>query len=90
MYRARAVFKAEKILIVTQKYHLYRAVYNARKLGLDAYGFDREELQYPIYNDLRESAARVKDFFYCIAKPEPTYLGDEIPVKTASATLTDG
>ncbi|MCH5190164.1 MAG: YdcF family protein [Oscillospiraceae bacterium] len=90
MYRARDVFKAEKMLIVTQKYHLYRAVYNARKLGIDAYGFDREELQYPIYNDLRESAARVKDFFYCIAKPEPTYLGEEIPVKTASATLTDG
>lgn len=90
MYRARDVFKAEKMLIVTQKYHLYRAVYNARKLGLDAYGFDREELQYPIYNDLRESAARIKDFFYCIAKPEPTYLGEEIPVKTASATLTDG
>lgn len=90
MYRARDVFKAEKMLIVTQKYHLYRAVYNARKLGIDAYGFDREELQYPIYNDLRESAARIKDFFYCIAKPEPTYLGEEIPVKTASATLTDG
>lgn len=89
MYRARDVFKAEKILIVTQKYHLYRAVYNARKLGLDAYGYDREELDYPIYNDIRESAARVKDFFYCIAKPLPTYLGDEIPIKTASATLTD-
>ena len=90
MYRARDVFKTEKMLIVTQKYHLYRAVYNARKLGIDAYGFDREELKYPIYNDLRESAARVKDFFYCIAKPEPTYLGEEIPVKTASATLTYG
>lgn len=89
MYRARDVFKAEKMLIVTQKYHLYRAVYNARKLGIDAYGFDREEKQYPIYNDVREAAARVKDFFYCIAQPEPTYLGEEIPVKTASAAQTD-
>lgn len=89
MYRARDVFKAEKMLIVTQKYHLYRAVYNARKLGIDAYGFEREELKYPIYNDVREAAARVKDFFYCIAQPEPTYLGEEIPVKTASASRTD-
>lgn len=89
MYRARDVFKVEKTLIITQKYHLYRAVYNARKLGIEAYGFDREELQYPIYNDLRESAARVKDFFYCIAEPAPTYLGDEIPIKTASAMQTD-
>lgn len=89
MYRARDVFKTEKMLIVTQKYHLYRAVYNARKLGIDAYGYYREERQYPIYNDVREAAARVKDFFYCIAQPEPTYLGEEIPVKTANAALTD-
>lgn len=89
MYRARDVFKAQKVLIVTQKYHLYRAVYIARTLGLDAYGFDREELDYPVTNDLREAAARVKDFFYCIAKPAPTYLGEEIPIKTASASLTD-
>ena len=42
-----------------------------------------------ITNNIREAAARVKDFFYCIEKPEPTYLGEEIPIKTASASLTD-
>lgn len=89
MYRARDVFKVEKTLIITQKYHLYRAVYNARKLGLDAYGYYREEKIYSVKNDIREAAARVKDFFYCISQPEPTYLGEEIPIKTASATLTD-
>lgn len=89
MYRARDVFKAQKVLIVTQKYHLYRAVYIARQLGIEAYGLDREELKYPITNNIREAVARVKDFFYCIAKPEPTYLGEEIPIKTASASLTD-
>lgn len=89
MYRARDVFKVEKTLIITQKYHLYRAVYNARKLGIDAYGYLREEKIYSVGNDIRESAARVKDFFYCISQPEPTYLGEEIPIKTASATLTD-
>lgn len=89
MYRARDVFKVEKTLIVTQKYHLYRAVYNARKLGIDAYGYYREEKIYSVKNDIREAAARVKDFFYCIEKPKPTYLGEEIPIKTASATLTD-
>ncbi len=89
MYRARDVFKAQKVLIVTQKYHLYRAVYIARQLGIEAYGLDREELKYPITNNIREAAARVKDFFYCIAEPEPTYLGEEIPIKTASASLTN-
>ncbi len=88
MYRARDVFQVEKMLIVTQKYHLYRAVYNARKLGIDAYGFEMEILKYPIYNDMRESLARVKDFFYCIAQPEPTYLGEAIPISSSGA-LTD-
>lgn len=88
MYRARDVFQVEKMVIVTQKYHLYRAVYNARKLGIDAYGFAADRLEYPIYNDVREALARVKDFFYCIAQPEPTYLGDPISIH-ASGALTD-
>ena len=88
MYRARDIFQVEKMVIVTQKYHLYRAVYNARKLGIDAYGFAADRLEYPIYNDVREALARTKDFFYCIVQPEPTYLGEEIPI-SASGSLTD-
>ena len=57
MYRARDVFQVEKMVIVTQEYHLYRAVYNARKLGIDAYGFAADRLEYPIYNDVREALA---------------------------------
>ena len=88
MYRARDVFQVEKMVIVTQKYHLYRAVYNARKLGIDAYGFAADELRYPIYNDIREALARTKDFFCCIIQPEPTYLGEKIPIY-ANGSLTD-
>lgn len=88
MYRAKDIFEVESMLIVTQTYHLYRAVYNARKLGIDAYGFAADKLQYPIYNHIREIAARSKDFIWCIIKPEPTYLGDKIPI-SGSATLTD-
>lgn len=88
MYRARDVFQVEKVLIVTQKYHLYRAVYDARKLGLDAYGYKAENLLYPVINDVREAAARVKDFVWCIFKPEPTFLGEAIPISSSGA-LTD-
>lgn len=88
MYRARDVFKVEKMVIVTQKYHLYRAVYDARKLGIDAYGFAAERLNYPFYNDVREALARTKDFFYCIIQPKPTYLGDPISIH-ANGSLTD-
>ena len=88
MYRAKEVFQVKKVVIVTQKYHLYRAVYNARKLGIDAYGFAADELKYPIYNDIREALARTKDFFYCEIQPEPTYLGEVIPI-TSPGEATD-
>ena len=82
MYRARDIFKAEKILIVTQDYHLYRAIYDARALGLEAYGVASNPRSYAgqLYRDIREILARNKDFVYGIFKPEPTYLGEAIPV----------
>lgn len=83
MYRARDIFKAEKILIVTQDYHLYRAIYDARALGLDAYGVASNPRSYSgqLYRDIREILARNKDFVYAIIQPEPTYLGEAIPVQ---------
>lgn len=82
IYRAKEIFKAKKVVIVTQKYHLYRALYIANKLGLDAYGVGADPRQYvgAMYRELREILARNKDFVKCIFKPEPTYLGDTILV----------
>ena len=40
------------------------------------------------YPAVRESLARCKDFFMCIFKPEPTYLGEVIPI-SGSASLSD-
>ena len=82
IYRARDIFKAKKIVIVTQKYHLYRAIYIANQLGIEAYGVGADPRQYvgATYRELREILARDKDFVKCIFKPKPTYLGDAIPV----------
>ena len=82
IYRAKEIFKAKKVVIVTQKYHLYRALYIANKLGLEAYGVNSDPRQYvgSTYRELREILARDKDFIKCIFKPEPTYLGESIPV----------
>lgn len=93
MYRAKEIFQVKKVVIVTQKYHLYRAVYNARKLGLDAYGVVADgqynfSLPVRTYNNFRETLARCKDFIWCIFKPEPTYLGEAIPINS-SGVLTD-
>lgn len=82
MYRAKEVFQAEKLLIVTQEYHLYRALYIAEKLGLEAYGVSASLRDYAgqYRRDLREVLARSKDFVMAIVKPQPTYLGTVIPV----------
>ena len=82
MYRAKEIFNVKKMLIVTQKYHLYRAIYDARALGIDAYGFDGKLRSYygQTYRDIREVLARNKDFIWCIIKPQPKYLGEAIPV----------
>jgi len=81
-YRAKAIFQAEKIIIVTQKYHLHRALYIARALGLDAYGVSSDTQVYAgqVNRDIREILARNKDFLTSIFKPKPTYLGDPVPV----------
>ena len=82
IYRAKAIFKAKRIVVVTQKYHLYRALYIAKQLDLEAYGVGADPRQYvgATYREIREILARDKDFIKCIFKPEPTYLGETIPV----------
>lgn len=91
MYRARDVFCAETVIIVSQKYHLYRAVYDARAMGLEAYGVAAEDIAYlgQSVRNLREILARNKDFFYCLLKPLPTFLGEAIPV-SGNGDLTNG
>lgn len=82
MYRAKAIFQTKKIVIVTQSYHLYRAIYAARKLGIEAYGVSADLRGYvgQTARDLREILARTKDFWTCVFKPDPTYLGETIPI----------
>lgn len=91
MYRARDIFCAKKILVVTQDYHLYRALYVAKALGLDAYGVAAASPSYSgqAYRNFRELFARVKDFGYTLLTPPPRYLGDNIPV-SGNGDLSSG
>lgn len=86
MYRARDVFQAKKVIIVTQKYHLYRAVYIARALGLEAYGIASDPRPYSsvVYNNAREFLARVKDFLPQSGNRSRPFLGRQFP-STAAA-----
>ena len=82
MYRAKEVFQAKRVIIVTQRYHLYRALYIAEQIGLEAWGVAAEDVAYAGQSgrEVREMLARIKDIGYCMIKPEPTYLGEAIPV----------
>lgn len=75
IFRAAKVYGYKKIIIVTQEYHLTRALYIAKQFGIDAYGVasDAREYEGQFNRDVREIAARSKDFLYCILKPEPEY-----------------
>lgn len=92
MYRAKEIFKVKKAIIVTNEYHLPRALYIADKMGIEAYGVNADKRNY-IYIDnykKRENLAKIKDFMYTnIIKPEPTFLGDTIPISTSDGRITD-
>lgn len=82
MYRAKEVFGAKKIIIVTQEYHLYRAIYAAERMGMEAYGVNADYRTYSgqLMRDVREVLARVKDWLTAECKPLPTYLGEQIDI----------
>lgn len=80
MYRAKYVFGAKHIVIATQTYHLYRALYSARGLGVDAIGVpsDYHTYRMQFYYDMREIPARTKDFFKTFFEVPSTFVGDYI------------
>ena len=82
VYRAKNIFGAENIIIVSQKYHLYRALYIAESLGVKSAGVSADLNTYggQLKRDIREIIARDKDFFKCIVKPEAEIMGDKIPL----------
>ena len=82
IYRAKEIFGVKKMVIVTQKYHIYRALYIANQFGIEAYGSNSDPRKYvgATYREVREVLGRNKDFVKCIFKPKPKYLGESIPV----------
>ena len=66
--RAKALFHTDRLVIVTQKYHLYRALYIAEDLEITAHGADAALYTYAgqLYREIREILARVKDLTKCL------------------------
>jgi len=88
MYRAADVFKVKRAIIVTQKYHEYRALYIAKKLGIEVCGVAADQDSYfgQSYRELREILARNKDFAKAILRQKATYGGEAIPISGSGIT----
>lgn len=80
MYRAQSIFDVQSAIIVTQSFHLSRAIYIADSLGIDAQGINPPADKSTWYNYLRETLSVVKAVYNVVAKTKPTYLGEEIPI----------
>ena len=80
MYRARAVFGAQTITITTQDFHLPRALWIARHLGLTAYGLAAPGGEISLYDHVREIPASLKALWDVLTYRVPKYLGPAIPL----------
>ena len=88
--RAKDVFGVRKMIVVSQEYHLYRALYIARQLGIEAAGVGADPRLYAgqTLRDIREWAARIKDFAGCLLQVKPSYLGALVSL-AGSGSVTD-
>jgi len=81
MYRARDVFHVSSVIISTQSFHLSRAVFLARSLGINAYGIPADNRSVALKNYIRESLASEKALLDLVTHRKPKYLGDVIPIR---------
>ena len=83
VYRANYIFEIKRMLVVTQTYHLFRALYGCRRMGVEALGVGADQQQYvgSTTRELREVLARDKDWAKWLIKPDPTFLGEKIPIE---------
>lgn len=90
IYRLKEIFEVDKVVIVTQEYHLYRALYIAKELEIEAYGVSANLRDYPgqFKREVREILARDKDLVKVIFKPSSTYVDETIPV-TGDGNITN-
>ncbi len=78
MYRAREIFGVSSAIIATQTFHLPRALFIARSLGIDAVGYRADNVHLLARNEVRESLARLKAVGEVLIHRNPKFLGDRI------------
>lgn len=82
LYRAKEIFQVSSIVIVTQNFHLPRALYIARSIGIESYGVSADLHTYSGIknNEIREIPAKIKAVFDISFGAKPKFLGESIPI----------
>ncbi len=92
MYRMKAIFEVTDAIVVSQEYHVVRAAYIAKQLGINVQSVASDTYVYEkmfIYR-FREIGARIKAVWMAgIIKPNPTYLGEKIPISGSGLKTRD-
>jgi SanA protein len=82
MHRARDVFKVKSAIVFTQEFHLPRAIYIGKKMGLNVQGYVADQHEYPGNSRFarREWLANMKAWIELNIEKTPTYSGKVIPI----------
>jgi len=91
LYRAMYVFKAESLVVITQDFHLPRALYIANKLGMESCGVSADLHKYSGESAMnrREVLAKVKAWLNITFNSKPKYLGNEMPLSGSGLSTWD-
>ena len=86
MYRAKHIFKIKKATLISQKYHLNRAIYIGKHLGIKSVGYSANKGEYSGYEyvTFREYLSIFKSFFDVLRNREPHFLGNPIDINGVS------
>lgn len=85
--RMREIFSQERYIVVSQRFHTERAVFVARRLGMEAYGYNAKDVGGKLGKSTlrREKLARVKAFWDLVVGKQPRFLGEKIDIDTQAA-----
>ena len=91
IYRAKHIFKIDRAILVSQEYHLNRAIYIGNKLGLQTVGLAADVGAYHNYNYVRfrECFTICKSVFDVARNREPHFLGHEVNINGVSNYTKD-
>ena len=83
MLRMKLIFKESRFFVVSQRFHVERAIYIARRNGMEAFGACASDVPdwYAPYNDYREKLARVKAVLEVLIGKGPYYEGKPVLIK---------